>query len=455
MQMTTGKKNLIIGLGLSGRSAARFLLQNKEGVIGVDCNSLHLETHEDVQNLKKNGMHVQLDVEPIDFNQIERVILSPGISTTHPLVQKAHQGNIEVLGEIELGCQHLKNSILGITGTNGKTTVTLLVTHVLNSCGYQARALGNVGVPFTQEISHLRSDEIVVLELSSYQLETLRSKVLHGALLLNITPDHLDRYACMQDYAAAKFRIQNCLVENKSFIVENQLQASYPAFYNPFWETYGYTTDSATYSDLQSVYYKGCKAFDLPATLAGRKSHDLENLMGAFTLCATLGITGTEFLKAFLSFRKPPHRLEFVLEYQGVGYYDDSKGTNIDAVIRAVQSLKGPIILIAGGVDKMFPYTPWIEVFKGKVKLVLAIGEASKKIKEDIGSQIPVEIIQDLEQAVLRAAKMAEKGGCVLLSPGCASFDMFKDYVHRGHVFQQAVRSLVMGDKECQEKIQY
>lgn len=448
------KHILIIGLGLSGRSAAHFLLLKQALVLGVDRDPNNLQNHRDVQTLKKAGMKVQLDRDQVDFNKIDLVVLSPGVPQNHPLVENALQAGIDVIGEIELGCRNLKNPLLGITGTNGKTTVVLLVTHILNHCGYPARALGNVGQPFTQEITQLKPHEIVVLELSSFQLETMQQKVLEGALLLNITPDHLDRYANMQDYAAAKFRIQACLKEGRSLVIENRTFLNYPNHLFGSVQTYGYTPDSVIYSDLKSVYLQGEKMFELPEELRGHFSHDLENLMGAFALCADRGVNGCQFIDAYQTFRKPAHRIEFVLEHHGVRYYDDSKGTNIDAVIRAVQSLKGPIILIAGGVDKKSPYTPWLNEFQGKVKKIFAIGEAAGKIKQELESQIPVEIIKDLEQAVLRAAKMANHGDFVLLSPGCASFDMFKDYSHRGAVFQQAVRSL-MGDKECPGKIQY
>lgn len=450
---------LVIGLGLSGRSAARFLIRHEARVIGVDRDPNHLENHPDVQSLKQAGMEVRLDQDQIAFENIALVILSPGVPPAHPLVKEALRNGIEVIGEIELGCRHLKNPILGITGTNGKTTTTLLTAHVLNHCGISAKALGNIGSPFTQEIMDLNPADVIVLELSSYQLETMQQRVLDAALLLNITPDHLDRYNGMEEYAAAKCRMQLCLKEGSPLIIESGTLQLYRHLLQEDSTqvsilTYGYTSDLPIYTDLKSVFHGGCKVFDLPETLAGRPNHDLENAMGAFALCASRGVTGSQFMQALQTFRKPPHRIEFVLERNGVRYYDDSKGTNIDAVIRAVDSLDGRIILIAGGVDKGAAYTPWIREFQGKVKGILAIGQAADKICQELGSRFPVEIIMDLEQAVSRAAVLAEKGDIVLLSPGCSSFDMFKDYVHRGEVFQQAVRKL-MGDKECPGKIQY
>lgn len=434
---------LVIGLGLSGRSAVRFLIRQGALVVGVDHDQNHLENHPEVQNLKQAGMEARSDQERFGFENIALVILSPGVPSTHPLVLEALRNGIEVIGEIELGCRHINNPILGVTGTNGKTTTTLLIAHVLNACGISAKALGNVGSPFTQEIMDLDPADVIVLELSSYQLETLQQKVLDAALLLNITPDHLDRYRDMEEYAAAKCRMQLCLKAGGALVIESHTSHAYQHLLQktPIL-TYGYAADLPLYSDLKSVYHCGQKVFDLPSSIAGRSHHDLENAMGAYALCASRGVTGSQFIQAFQTFQKPAHRIEFVLEHDGVKYYDDSKGTNIDAVIRAVESLDGPIILIAGGVDKGAAYTPWIKAFKGKVKGILAIGQAADKICKGLGERFSVEIINDLEQAVARAAVLAEKGDTILLSPGCASFDMFKDYAHRGEVFQRAVRTI-------------
>ena len=205
---------------------------------------------------------------------------------------------------------------------------------------------------------------------------------------------------------------------------------------------YGYRSTSFIHTDLKVVFREGHRVFELPESLRDRRSHDLENCLAAYALCADKGIEGEEFIAAWRSFKKPPHRVEFVAEYQEVKYYDDSKGTNIDAVIRAVESLDGPLILIAGGVDKGAPYLPWLQGFKNKVKWICAIGEAAGKIRDQLTPYIPVEIFPSLVEAVKQASLIANRGDSVLLSPGCASFDMFKDYAHRGETFQQIVREL-------------
>jgi UDP-N-acetylmuramoylalanine--D-glutamate ligase len=196
------------------------------------------------------------------------------------------------------------------------------------------------------------------------------------------------------------------------------------------------------YTDLHHLFFEGEKILSFPLETQGKISHDVENLMAAFALCRHFKVSPETFLKGFSTFKKPAHRIEFVDAIDGVSYYDDSKGTNIDAVIRAVQTIDEKIVLIAGGVDKGAAYTPWIEVFQGKVKGIYAIGQAAGKIQEQMSHAIPVTHCQTLEEAVLSASKIALEGEAVLLSPGCSSFDMFRDYAHRGEEFQRIVKEL-------------
>lgn len=444
-QTYRGKTALIIGLGLSGRAAAKFLIQQGAVVHGTDSSSVLLEENADILALRQLGMVARQEKEIRHIQQFDLIVASPGIPSTHPFCRLARELNREITGEIELGCRALKTShlIIGITGTNGKTTTTLLVTHLLNKGGKKARALGNVGVPLTQEMTTLDPGEIIVLELSSYQLETLRQPVLHNGIILNVTPDHLDRYHSMEAYAAAKFCMEHCLKKGKSLYLEEQTFKNYGHLLRAIEpKTYGYSKSCFIYTDLESVFMKGKKVFSLPCQYRGRKSHDLENLMASYAVSHEFGLDGEQVVNGLETFKKPPHRMEWVLDKEGVFYYDDSKGTNIDAVIRAVQSLKGEIILIAGGMDKGSPYTPWIEAFVNRVKYICAIGQAARKIQAELSSHIPVQIFENLEQAVKYAARLAKKGDNVLLSPGCSSLDMFKDYAHRGKEFQHIVRQL-------------
>jgi UDP-N-acetylmuramoylalanine--D-glutamate ligase len=438
-----GKNVLVIGLGISGRAAVHFLQTFGANVIGVDQNAEQLQNHPEILLLKDKGLIVRSDGEKLDLNVFNLIVVSPGISTHHPLIQKAYENKQEVIGEIELGCRAAKQSqMIAITGTNGKTTVTLLITHILQESGFKARALGNVGVPLTREILTLDSQEIGVLELSSYQLDTMVQAVLDEAIILNVTPDHLERYGTMEKYAQSKFRIGKCLKESGKIFINYSTAEEYKNLLNFPYFTYGYLPQCDIYTDQKDVYARGKFAFKLPPEWQNKKSHDLENVLAAYAICSHRGITPEQFLQALETFIKPPHRIEFVLEKNGVRYYDDSKGTNIDAVIRAVESLDSSIILIAGGVDKGASYQGWIHIFKNHVKEIYAIGQAARKIQAELSQVVPVYIKEGLDHAVQAASLNAEKGDIVLLSPGCASFDMFKDYVHRGQEFQRLVKLL-------------
>jgi UDP-N-acetylmuramoylalanine--D-glutamate ligase len=435
---------LVLGMGLSGRSAARFLLSHGASVVGVDRNRRLFETEPDIQVLGALGLKTMTEEECGDVTHFDFVVASPGVPGSHPLLQKANLNGVEVMGEIELGCRLASQGMIAITGTNGKTTTTLLTEHVLAESGRKVKALGNVGAPLTQELLALPADVNIVLELSSFQLESLMQQRLHGGVILNITPDHLDRYASMDDYAKAKCRLEDCLAEGAPLYIEEGTYSHYSHFLKrgSSHRLYGYHPSSYIYSDLNAVYREGIKAFDLPSALCGKRSHDLENSMAAYALCADQDISGEQFLMAWMTYQKPPHRIEFVLEHGGVKYFDDSKGTNIDAVIRAVQALPGPIILIAGGVDKGGAYTPWLREFKNKVKSICAIGQAAGKIQDQLHGEIAVMTCSTMQDAVEHAQEKAVPGDTILLSPGCSSYDMYRDYVHRGEDYQSIVRKM-------------
>jgi UDP-N-acetylmuramoylalanine--D-glutamate ligase len=440
------KKVLVIGLGLSGRSAARFLLKRGAIVSGVDRNQELLNSNEDILELVKDGFLAKHESEVIDLHQFDLVVVSPGIPHHNPYYAAAKKAGIETIGEIELACRFLNQPFLAVTGTNGKTTTTLLIAHVLNESGKMASALGNIGVPLTAEMDSSTfglDGQILVVELSSFQLETLNKKIVDAGVILNITPDHLDRYPDMQAYAAAKLRLKDCLKPKRNLYI---FEATYQEFKDLLNHhkslTYGYSPSCTYYTDKQQVYFENTVEYFLPSEYRDLQSHDVENMIAAYALCKEMGVTAEQFLKAFASFKKPSHRLEFVRSFNDVTYYDDSKGTNIDAVIRAVNALKGEIILIAGGVDKGAAYTPWLNAFAGRVKCVFAIGQAAFKIKQDLSPNLPVEECSSLELAVKDATSIAKPGQVVLLSPGCSSFDMFRDYVHRGEEFKRIVNEL-------------
>lgn len=403
----TAKRALVLGLGISGISAGDLLLSLGYAVDGFDDKKENL-SHPRIKQLNS--------LSEVVLSHYGLLIVSPGVPSTHPLLSQAEKDGIETIGELELGARYLNAPAIGITGTNGKTTVTTLVNHALNFANVSARALGNVGVPLCQELAvkPLKGD-VAVLELSSFQLETMKTKCLDAAVILNITPDHLDRYSSMQEYAKAKIAIARSLKKGGKLWIYHAIEKEFKPL-------------------LEGISYE---SFGENA-----KDHHGENVEAALLLCQSFGVTLEKFQASLKTFKKPSHRIEYVSEIDGVKYYDDSKGTNIDAVIKAVNSLSGNIVLIAGGVDKGFPYTSWIEPFKDKIKSILAIGQSAKLIASQLSPHFPVKLFETLELAIVQAKAIAKPGDTVLLSPGCSSYDQFRDYKHRGETFQKIVRNL-------------
>jgi UDP-N-acetylmuramoylalanine--D-glutamate ligase len=420
----------------------------KRGVkaAAIDKDRDRIIEHEEVKALIQSGLQLYSENSPPSISMYDIVVVSPGVPLNHPIYKAAWDAGKEVIGEIELASRFLTQPCLGITGSNGKTTTTLLIEHVLNQSGKKAKAVGNIGKPLTQVIDECEEDSkesILAIELSSWQLETLQRPILDAAVVINITPNHLDRHGSMEAYAAAKFRIAQCLKPGK------KLFASYETYQNFKSHmtgknvcTFGYHPDCSIYCDQEKVSIGQKIHFFLPEEYKNIVSHDVENAMAAYALCREMGISQDAFFKAFTSFKKPPHRIEFVRKFKGISYYDDSKATSIDAVLKAVHSLQGHVILIAGGVHKGSSYAPWIQGFGQKVRCVCAIGEAAKQLQEELSLYINVVVCLNLDEAVQYASHLAQPGDNVLLSPGCASFDMFKDYKHRGEVFKQLVHEI-------------
>lgn len=440
------KKVLVLGLGISGRAAARLLLRNGAHVWGVDRNADLLLQNEQIAALREEGLTTSCEGQKIDIDSFDFAVVSPGIPQSNPVYAEVQKLGLEVLGEVELACRFVTQKFLGITGTNGKTTVTLLVAHVLNQAGICARAVGNVGVPLAAEVEAFfptKTHDIMVAELSSFQLDTLQSRVIDVGVVLNITPDHLDRYDGMTAYAASKMHIQDCLKPGGVLYMEEAAYMKYGYLLRAKPRLYGFNSNCDIYCDGVHVIVNGQVEYILPVDYRNKFSHDVENLMAAYALCREMGVLPEQFARAYATFSKPAHRIEFVRTINEVSYYDDSKGTNVDAVIRAVASLKGPVILIAGGLDKGSSYAPWIDTFRGKVKGICTIGQAAPKMKQELEEAFPLEIFATLDDAVKAASHAAVPGDNVLLSPGCSSYDMFRDYAHRGDEFKRIVSTLM------------
>lgn len=409
-------KVVVLGLGISGKAAAHYLMNRGESVIGVDRNLQAVE-----------GIECLHESTPISFQGVDLLIKSPGIPPTHPWVVEGARLGIPIMGEIDLAFSALKQKnkrVLAITGSNGKTTTTLMTTHLLNVSGQKAVAVGNVGTPL---ITLVDSDwDVFVVELSSFQLEgILENRVLDGAALLNITPNHLDRHPSFKDYIEAKLRITLCLKEKAPFYLSRQAA-----------EICGSTLKEFTIFDLMKEKIETIFPLSYRDNLY---PHDLENASAAFSLAR---VSDENYKIGLETFIRPPHRLEFVGKVSGVTYINDSKATSVDAVIKGVQAIRGPIILIAGGVDKGGAFSDWIPFFRGKVTRVVALGQSSERIQKELSPEIEVERVSSLEAGVSRAALMAKAGTTVLLSPGCSSYDQFQDYQQRGDVFKMRVMQL-------------
>lgn len=403
--MYQGKTILVWGMGVSGKSAATYLLSQGASVIAVD---------------KKSCDGVLEESAPLPWDKIDLVVKSPGIAPTHPLALEAKRRSVPVVCDVELALRVVQKKVVAITGSNGKTTTTLLVAHILCSAGIKALAVGNIGVPI---LSMLAMDaDVLVLELSSFQLETIETSTLEGALILNITENHLDRYTSFEAYAAAKLSIIDRLKEGKKAFISSGAEKFL----------------SFTHKEKVATFFSLSYREELfPAT-----AHDGENAGGAWALVKEMGVSKEQFESALLTFCKPPHRLEPVRVWQGVRYVNDSKATSVDAVVRAVETFSAKVVLIAGGVDKGGDYTPWRAVFRERVKLLLLIGAATDKIAAILGDVCKIEQVGTLDRAVERASEEACAGQVVLFSPGCSSYDQFLNFEHRGSVFKQLVAQL-------------
>lgn len=398
-------KTLILGFGVSGKAAAQFLKARGKLVIVVD---------------KKPAEGILSEEATLPWNEIDQVVLSPGVPVFHPIVLKAKSLAIEVIGEVELALRELNQRIFAITGSNGKTTTVTLTTHILNAAGIKAKALGNVG----ESVSSYEPipDEILILELSSFQLETLFVKKIEAALVLNITPNHLDRHPSFEAYAKAKANIQNCLLPDGELFVGGQVLEDFPEFFK---SAFSFEKDLALLNELKYTQLM------MPSK---------QSIQAAYLLCKRCGVTDVEFLRGLSTYKKAPHRIEWVAEINGVSYYNDSKSSNIHSVMHAVERIEGEIVLIVGGVHKGSSYKPWINSFQGKVRHIIAYGKAAPIMDYELSPYFPLSQIDRFADAVKLAKSFAKKKETVLLSPGCSSYDQFENYEQRGDTFKRLVR---------------
>lgn len=450
------KKNiLIIGMARSGISSAKLCsrLGAKVKIQDMKTREELIPTLEEEMNLlERMGIELILgeDLEPIIKTQ-DLIVLSPGVPTDLEFIQKAKQMNIPVWSEIELGYALCPCPVVAITGTNGKTTTTTLVGEIMKAYNPNTYVVGNIGTPFTDKVEKIKSDDFVVAEISSFQLETIHTFKPKVSAILNITPDHLNRHKTYENYISAKERIfenqdsSDYCILNEDDDICRKMKEKVRAQIIPF--SRKKELNEGVFVKGDEIYIKWnhinvgiCKTSELQ--ILGE--HNIENALAAVAITICLGVPIEIIKKILISFKGVEHRIEYVDTIDGVQYFNDSKATNVDAAIIGIKAMKRPIVLIGGGMDKGADFTDWINMFPDKVKHLILIGETSDTIIQTAHKKgfFNITKASSLKEAVMLAKEIAESGDCVLLSPACASWDMFKSYEERGDLFKQAVYAL-------------
>lgn len=445
------KKVLVSGVAKSGISAA-YLLKKLGANVTIQDAKTEDKLGDVVTELKNNGITLFLGANPDDIiEDMDILVMSPGVPTDLPFVNKARENNIPVIGEIELAYMFCKSPIIGITGTNGKTTTTTLVGDICKAYYNNTFVVGNIGNPFADITLDTTNDGAIVAELSSFQLETIKEFTPKVSAVLNITPDHLNRHHTLENYIAAKERV----FENQTaddYCILNYNDETTKAMANKtkakvIFFSLNNSLEEGIYSDDKSIYIKALgydqKVVDIDE-LKILGGHNVENAMAAIGCSIALGVPMDIVVKVLKAFTAVEHRIEYVTTVNDIEFYNDSKGTNPDASIKAVEAMKRPICIIAGGYDKGSDFTEWIDTFKGRVKFVAVIGAVKDKIVDTLNKAdfTNYKTADTFEEAIDLCYENAEKGDCVLLSPACASWDMFKSYEQRGEIFKDYVRKL-------------
>ena len=452
-----GKRVLIAGLGESGKAAAAFF--GRRGAIVSATDSQPAKKLESVRrDLESQGVQCHFGEHPASLFLAQDVVVpSPGVPWQLPQLEAARNAGVEVMGELEVAAGLLGGRVIGVTGTNGKTTTTVLIGHILESAGKRVQVGGNIGRPVLSMVDESNSDAGPdtsneawnVLELSSFQLEAMNSFRSHIAVVLNIKPDHLDRHGTFEAYVAAKARIMRAQ-ESADHLVLNADDGACRGFAD------GASAETVWFSRTSSggaphekpgaavkddwLLWNGAKVTETELPIRG--THNLENALAAVAATSLAGIPPDEIGRAIQSFRPVEHRLEFVRNVTGVDYYNDSKATNVDATLKAVEAFDSGLWVILGGTDKGSDYRTLQKALSERAKAVLLIGASAAKIEQQLEGRVPIHVLGTLERAVEFARRQASPGDTVLLAPACSSFDQFDNYQHRGRVFKELIASV-------------
>ena len=444
------KRVLVVGLGKSGVAAARFLKAHGARVTVSDSRPAALIA--ELSPLLDEGIMVEAGSHGLlTFRRQDLIVVSPGVPGTVPELRMVRSLGMHIIGELELGAAFLPGEIIAVTGSNGKTTTTALLGEIVAASGRPALVGGNIGRPVVEMVAEATPETCNVLEVSSFQLETIEHFQPKIALVLNITPDHLDRHGSFGSYAAAKARITENQTANDFLILNAEdeptklIAAKTKA--QIFWFSPRRAIKQGAFLHGEGIYFRPAEGATpepiMPVSeipLAG--GHNVENVLAAVCAARLAGISADVIRHAVGSFKAVEHRLEFVRELEGIRFYNDSKATNVDATSKALAAFPGGIHLILGGKDKDSDYTTLLPLLQGRAKTVITIGSAAEKIEAQLTAFGSIERAGTLDRAVAYAYEQAAPGDVILLAPACASFDQFENYEQRGRVFKQLVAQL-------------
>jgi len=442
------KRVLVVGLGKSGVASALFL-QARGAKVTVSDSKPQDQLGEEIPVLLDHGIAVETGGHgERTFRGQDLIVVSPGVPVDSPPLVQARALGEPVIGEIELASQFLPKNLVAITGSNGKTTTTTLAGEIIAGGGFSTAVGGNIGTPAISLVEQAMPDTVVVLEVSSFQLETIQTFRPKVAVVLNITPDHLDRHRTFEAYTNAKARIfenqqaQDFAVLNADDAASAGLASRTQA--QVFWISRKKEVKQGAYVRDGRIFFRDAKGqHEIMQTseIPLKGGHNVENVLAAVCVGAVMGCDAGSIAKAVRNFKAVEHRLEYVATIRGVEYYNDSKATNVDATIKALESFPANVHLILGGKDKDSDYTQLNDLLQQRVNRVYTIGAAAEKIESQIKG-VEVDHSETLETALRRASAIAAAGDVVLLAPACASFDQFQNYEHRGRVFKEVVHTL-------------
>ena len=445
---------LVVGLGRTGLSCVRFLVANSVPVAVTDSRSNPPCIEEFQKEFGENSDQISCSVggfENKSFEWAKHLIVSPGVSLDEPLIKAAGERGVEIIGDVELFARVVKAPVVAITGSNGKSTVTMLVYEMAKRAGKNVLVGGNIGTPVLELLMEPVPD-FYVLELSSFQLETTRSLDAVVSVVLNVSPDHMDRYRDLDHYASSKQRIYGVDGGGHGAMLVNRDDATVMSMIKEDRECNSFGLGEPTDNNFGRVNYqgefwlvRGSKRLLPVSELRIAGEHNQANVLAALALGEQVGLSMIAMMDAIRNFTGLPHRTQWVANINDVAWYNDSKGTNIGATLSAIRGFSQPVVLIAGGQGKGADFSVMRETVASKVRAVILLGEDASKIENALTSAVPITCVNDMEAAVNKAFSLAESGDVVLLSPACASFDMYSGFEARGEAFVNAVNKLQNG----------